>query len=220
MLPNKRNQTVSDFLFIGRVSVQLRRQKLFLVADADGDEDGIVQKAEKGKPGAENHGDGQKQPDGHGVHGVADDTVQARVHHCLPLLHLDGAGQVRILPHDLGVEGVGDQQDHRGDYRHRAGNVGPSEAEVESRQQESRQKEKPRQGDHASLGGLLFLGVEAFGEQVRGLYEQNRPQDEHGQEQKPDEEPSARVGQGSRREEQEQTHEQKPRQKLGQRTDQ
>lgn len=78
------------------------------------DDDGSVgRKAQKTPPGAEHHGNGQKEPEGDGIHGMSHDAVQSGIHYLLSLLHLDGAGEVGVLAHDLGIEGIGDEKHRR-----------------------------------------------------------------------------------------------------------
>ena len=102
-LPDKGDQTVSDPFFVFGVAIKPRLQNRLLVADAQDDEGGVGEKDDKGEKWAEDEGNGEKEQDGGGVHGVADDAVKPGVHQLLAVLYLHCAGEIGVLLHDSGI---------------------------------------------------------------------------------------------------------------------
>ena len=125
---------------------------------------------------------------------MADDAVEACGDDGLSLLHLDGAGQVGVLPHDLGVEAVADQEDHGGGDDHGEGHIRPAESEVQPRQHEARHEDQPRKGLHPLLRRLLFLGIQPLAEEVASAGEHDDAHEEHGDEEEAEEQQAAGVG--------------------------
>ena len=130
---------------------------------------------------------------------MADDAVKPRINELLPLLYFNGAGEIGVFPHDLGVQSVGQQKDHAccaNDHRRK---MAPAKAEVQCRQQKAQQKLQSGQADHFLLGALFFLGIQAFGQQVGSFQQEEQPQKEHGYKEQRNKQPAVGIGDASRR---------------------
>ena len=128
--------------------------------------------------------------------------------------HLDGAGQVGVLPHDLGVEAVARKEDHGCGDHHGQGYVRPAEAEIQPRQHEACDEDQPREGLHPLLRRLLFLGIQPLGEEVAGAGEHDDAHDEHGDKEETEEQDAAGVGKGACGEEDQEADQEKANEKF------
>ena len=112
-LPDQGKDPVFHLFLILRIALQSFFQNLFLIADPLGNHRKISKHNEKRNGGCENQRHSKEQDCRGQVHRMPDDSIQSRIDDFLVLLHLDGPGQVCILPENFSIEQIRKQKQSR-----------------------------------------------------------------------------------------------------------